>query len=294
MEHRNDSRHPEKILLATDLSCRCDRALDRAVAAAKEWQAQLIASTVVDHDSIAGERMTGGSDDPVVRARRRLAADVASTDIAPRVKVRTGDVIEQLLLLANEEDVDLVVTGVARNNWLRAVVLGTVVDGLMRHAEVPILVVRHRVRGSYRKIVVAGDFSELSKYILIKTLEWFPKADISFFHAIHLPYADLADPNRDSLNEQCRQEAWAEARAFIDNAGLSPEERARIKITCESGSPVEALNHHVSKSAAELVVVGGNGRGVLFEILIGSKAKQIVENIDCDVLVVRNPQTLDT
>jgi hypothetical protein len=33
---------PKKILLATDLSCRCDRAMDRAVALATEWQAQLV------------------------------------------------------------------------------------------------------------------------------------------------------------------------------------------------------------------------------------------------------------
>ena len=33
---------PKTILLATDLSCRCDRALDRATALAAEWQARLV------------------------------------------------------------------------------------------------------------------------------------------------------------------------------------------------------------------------------------------------------------
>lgn len=33
---------PRKLLLATDLSCRCDSALDRAVALCRDWQAELV------------------------------------------------------------------------------------------------------------------------------------------------------------------------------------------------------------------------------------------------------------
>ena len=39
---------PRAVLLSTDLSCRCDRALDRAVLSAKGWQARLVALTVVE------------------------------------------------------------------------------------------------------------------------------------------------------------------------------------------------------------------------------------------------------
>jgi len=43
MEARSWMQGPPKaILLATDLSARCDRALDRAALLASEWQAQLI------------------------------------------------------------------------------------------------------------------------------------------------------------------------------------------------------------------------------------------------------------
>jgi nucleotide-binding universal stress UspA family protein len=36
-----------RIVLATDLSCRCDRAVDRAVALADAWAAELLAVAVV-------------------------------------------------------------------------------------------------------------------------------------------------------------------------------------------------------------------------------------------------------
>ena len=51
---------PETILLATDLSSRCDRALDRAADLAKRWRARLVVLTVLEPDA-AGTCPAGGS-----------------------------------------------------------------------------------------------------------------------------------------------------------------------------------------------------------------------------------------
>ena len=45
---------PKKILLATDLSPRCDRALDRAVLLAELWQAKLIILNVLEDVRVSG------------------------------------------------------------------------------------------------------------------------------------------------------------------------------------------------------------------------------------------------
>ena len=39
---------PKRLLLATDLSVRCDRALDRAAQLAEVWQAEIVAVNVLD------------------------------------------------------------------------------------------------------------------------------------------------------------------------------------------------------------------------------------------------------
>lgn len=279
---------PAKVLLATDLSHRCDRALDRAAACAMEWQAPLLVATVVDQEALAGNWSGAGEAAAVMEAKHRLSDDLASfPGVNHVVKVKTGDVLEQVLAVAGEEHADLVVTGVARNTWFRTVVLGTVVDGLMRHSEIPTLVVRKRVKGPYRKILIAGDLSELSETILRKTLAWFPGAAVAFFHAVDIPNAVLADADGKGLREQARQAAHAEIVSFIDRAGLAPDQRNRVRILCEAGNPIELLNRRLRRESVDLVVVGGRGRGVLFEIFIGSKSKQIVENIASDVLVVR-------
>ena len=43
---------PRKVLLATDLSARCDRALERAVSLAVGWNAQLISCTSLKTSTI--------------------------------------------------------------------------------------------------------------------------------------------------------------------------------------------------------------------------------------------------
>ena len=43
-----------------------------------------------------------------------------------------------------------------------------------------------------------------------------------------------------------------------------------------------------------LVVLGTHGRSAFFEVLIGSVAKQIMEELPCDALVVRDPRASKT
>src|SRR3546814_17940269 len=73
---------PTRILVATDLSCRCDRALDRAVALAQQWAAELVAVAVMETSAAdmleARPRQWRRQADPAERLRWRLARDVGS------------------------------------------------------------------------------------------------------------------------------------------------------------------------------------------------------------------------
>jgi nucleotide-binding universal stress UspA family protein len=74
---------PTKILLATDLSHRCDRALDRATALAAQWQSALIILHVLekfDPGTLEAEQLSSWRRplDPVRVITRRLFADVGA------------------------------------------------------------------------------------------------------------------------------------------------------------------------------------------------------------------------
>lgn len=102
---------PRRMALATDLSHRCDRALDRALLVARAWQAEL---TVI-HALAPPETMTlFGSlrdlpswrrpPDPVRKARDRIYRDLVREDphVDIAVHVETGSPAEVVLEAARE------------------------------------------------------------------------------------------------------------------------------------------------------------------------------------------------
>src|SRR3546814_14090922 len=118
---------PRRMALATDLSHRCDRALDRALLVARAWQAEL---TVI-HALAPPETMTlFGSlrdlpswrrpPDPVRKARDRIYRDLVREDqhVDIAVPVETGWPAEVVLEAPRDSHAELIVTGCSRRYLL--------------------------------------------------------------------------------------------------------------------------------------------------------------------------------
>ena len=288
---------PRTLLLATDMSARCDRALDRAVQLARQWQARLVTLTVVDAGTLSSERVRAtplpswatAPDDPMQRAFQRLRRDAFAEDVEIVARVEEGKVGEVLARVAAEEDAGLILTGIARNESLGRTVLGSTVDWLARHATVPVLVVRDRVRGAYRNVVVASDFSASSRLALDASLALFPGVETTLFHAFDVPFAGMMDTSRASAIESARNAALAEGARLLDDTPLTSEQRARIRLMAEQGEPVRLTYEYARDHDADLIALGTHGRSGLFNILIGSVARLILETAATDVLLVRDP-----
>lgn len=288
---------PGTILLATDLSARCDRALDRAVQLARQWQARLVAVTVVDPGTLSETRVRaapqpswGGDDNgPVARTLRQLRRDAAATDVDIVVRVEEGRVNETLARVAVEEGAGLIVTGIARSESLGRTVLGSTVDWLARHATVPVLVVRDRTHGAYRNIVLASDFSPSARFALERAAGLFAGVPMTVFNAFEVPFLGMMDPKAQSAIAQGREAATREGQDFLASAALDPAQREAIRLHVEHGEPVRLTYEYARDHEADLIVLGTHGRSALFDILIGSIARRILETAATDILLVRNP-----
>ncbi|PZU07701.1 universal stress protein [Sphingomonas sp.] len=190
---------PRKILLATDMSCRCDRALDRAVQLAQEWEAELIAAYVIDPAQTHQFRFdrTPASwrrlPSPVDRMKWRLKRDLGPAAESIRILVEEGEPAEVLLAIAAREGCDLIVTGIARDETLGRFFLGNTVNRLVRGSPAPVLVVHDRAVRHYRDIVIGTDFSEASLQALLTTSSWFPTAALTLFHGYDVPFSGYLD-----------------------------------------------------------------------------------------------------
>lgn len=283
---------PQTILLATDLSARCDRALDRAVQLASQWGARLIALTVIEsagaNDAFAAMLPSWRQGtDPMRLARRRLLADVSASPVDVTPVVEEGDAAEVIAQVAAQWGSNLIVTGLARDETLGRFSLGTTVSRLIRSADAPVLVVKRRGSQGYRNVVAATDLSPASRRAVETAANWFPDMPMALFHAYDVPYAGMtSDSTR--YRQDYRNVALAECMEFLATTTLPLERRNAIKMVIEQGMPGELLQDYVQEFNVDLVALGSRGRSAIVDLLIGNTATQILGRVDCDVLIVRD------
>lgn len=283
------STSPRRILLATDLSCRCDRALDRAVALAEQWAAELVAVTVAETTGTdmldERPRKWRRQADRTERMRWRLARDVGGKAANIRTIVAEGETASAISAIAQREQCDLIVTGFGQDATLGRIFLGGTVDRLARETRIPILVVRERTAGEYARVLATTDASEESLEALRVASALFPAAALTLFHAFDYPYSSLID-DRDFSHETALKEA--ELNQLLQSGTFQRDTlKQGVKTVARFGSPEALLPDYVEDHCIDLTVVGSNGHGALFDALIGSTHRKLLDTLEGDILIVR-------
>lgn len=280
----------KRLLAATDLSARSERAIGRAAMLARQFQAEVILLHVVDADQPAA----------LVEAEQRQADALLRAGVAampeckgldPEILVRAGAPFQAVVQAAQEHAVDLVVVGAHRKAILRDVFVGTTAERIMRTGRQPVLMVNRQPATPYRRAVLASDTSEASARALqtAAALDYLEATDLSVVHG-YLPVAkDVMghagiDPKEiDEHVARAGKDARNALVAFLTGccAGLLSK-----RLVVEEGPPFEVIRRAVERLDAELVVIGTRGHTGLKRLLLGSVADEVLRNIECDVLAI--------
>lgn len=282
---------PKRLLLATDLSARTDRALDRALLLAAQWQAELCVLHVLAEESFPPDASGPlpswrRPPDPRSAVLRQLKDGLGAAAESAVLLVETGAPGDVIVRTAEARQCDLVIVGLARNELLGPFSLGGTVGQLLRRSSVPVLVVKDHARAAYRRNVVATDFSNPARKAFETAARFFRDGEWTLFHAYNAPMAGLAgDPA--SYQVEFGKTAVAESDDFLSNsripAGLEP------KTLVEWGPPAHLLRDYAESDGFDLVVLGTSGRSAIAELIVGSVAKQILAEVPRDALVIRGP-----
>lgn len=269
--------HGKRVLVATDLSARTDRAVDRATRLAQEWGVRLIVLHVIEPESMLHHRPEF-VDQAIRSALPEPGADV---DILPAIGPAPTAIVEA----AAAADCGLIVTGVARFNQLGDYFIGTAVDHVVRQASVPVLVVKQRPHRPYRSIMVATDYSSCSRLALLTAAELFPAAAIHLVHAYHVPYEGWL--KSEEVKEDVRISAQAELDEFMADPAISDSTRARISTRLVNGETHTVLSNTAYDLDADLLVLGTRGCNHRFAAaVLGSTAEALLRCTHLDTLMV--------
>ena len=276
----------DRILLATDLSARSDRALDRAMMLAARDGGELVVLHVIE--PVSGSRYYPRTQPLPVLAglvREQLRQDLGDCADKAQIRIEEGTAAEVIERVARELQATLVIVGVARVERLGRFVLGNTVERLVRAVEAPLLIVTDRPRNPYRRVAVAVDFSSVSTQTLQLAMTLFPEQRITAFHA----YQPLRYGSSDAqvVAAEWKQVAETSFAEWLASTGLADDARTRVAVRIEHGDPARMIRDAAANGGFDLVVIGTRGRGRIFEFFIGSVAKQILAELPCDALFVR-------
>lgn len=282
----------KKILLATDLSARCDRALCRAAMLARQWQWSLLVLHVVEDRGLSipdPARLPSWRRplDPLDAAKKHLLADISGLPIRPTVQIARGNPVEAILWSAEAEKCDLIAVGIERDQPLGHLIPNRTAGRLFRRSRVPLLFVKNRPRRPYENIVFATDLSGPSRYALEAAARLFSGQRLTVFHAYHAPSELMTEP---ASQRQHRIDAEQEAREFLAGIDRSAPGWQQPHLLVEEGEPNFLLRDYATDKDVDLVVLGTREQNAFFEMLLGSTTKSIVDDVPCDTLIVREPR----
>lgn len=280
----------KNIMVATDLSVNCSRALDRAISLAKQHNCTLHILHVMAEYFIPknwnGNFVDGAKAKTLIQSQVDSHSGADGLDI--KITIRAGDAFSAILSFSLEIDADLIVMGLHKktSEGLRDLFVGTTIERTIRRGIKPVLMVKDKPTGNYTKVLVPTDFSVAAQSAFDLAVELEPRAKFDVLHVYEVPFAGFI------TDSYAHTEIWQEAQAKLDfflNKALDKIEAVNKSVKVEKtllrGAHYSGIMKAVIKEKPDLIAMGTNGRSGIAHAVFGSLAKDILANPPCDVLV---------
>ncbi|MDM4719112.1 universal stress protein [Micromonospora sp. WMMA1363] len=227
------------------------------------------------------------------QAEQLVAAAVTEAEAtAPGLRV-TGGIIDgeaAAVLLGESPTAVMIVLGDRGLGGFTSLVVGSVAVQVATYADCPVLVARGADRTD-GPVVVGVDGSEVSRLAVEFAVAEASLRDAELM-ALHTYRYPVSGGPGDMLplvydEEQLRHE---ERRVLAESLAGIAERWPDVPLRRETirGRPARLLTE--ASRRAQLMVVGGQGRGEFTGLLLGSVSQSVLHHADCPVAVVRAPR----
>ncbi|MDP2122512.1 MAG: universal stress protein [Hoeflea sp.] len=276
----------DAILVAADLSEHSAWVLERAAKLASHYDAT---PTVIHVIEGGGDETIALRDTVEQQALATLREQVsrAGFKTPPEILVKSGIPHQIITRTSTELAADLIVIGPGSSSTILERIFGSTADRVVRTATVPVLIVRNEPRKPYRTAVVAIDFSTASEVALQAARTLMPDVQRRLLHACEIPLqfeqAMMRAPVSSVEAQQYRQSRLKQSRRQLRD--YARQHGSLETASVQLGSPVQILVNHSRKANIDLMVLGSQGRNALAQSLLGSVARRVVAEAECDVLI---------
>lgn len=272
----------KSILVATDLSTRSDRAVQRALRLSAMLKLPCHVISVVD-DDLPGDIVARHQKDVAARLVR-FVKSLAAPDQAVTTAAPAGDPLSVIFEQTEALDAGLVVLGLHRLRPFLDRVRDTTMERLVRNSLRPVLLVSDHADHDYARALVPVSFSPAcaAAMRIAKTIA--PCAELRSFHAVMTPFAGLTGEGPGSSTARAlRAEAAKQRDAWI--AAHDPD-RTLPETEILDGWPSEIMAR-LTAEKPDLIAVGAHTRSGFSPYVLGGFVADLIRTPPCDVLVAR-------
>jgi nucleotide-binding universal stress UspA family protein len=277
----------KNILVATDLSERSDRAMDRAALIAKQMNALLHIVNVVD-DDVTSTIALACEENATFEIKRQVKEGALFKGVKTKIHVEFGHPWSRITELAEHHKADLVVLGTHRNRGFRELFSGTTLHRVAKACTSPMLVAADCATDSYSKVIVGVDFSECAQHAIDVASQIADQQKLTLVHAYHIPFKALtmrADEHGDIIKRERKRVETDIRRHMKEFIGALKNPDLETTRVIKEGGAIKVLQAEVASRKADLVCVGSHGKPWLVEAVLGSNAHELLSHPPCDVLV---------
>ncbi len=302
----------EKILFATTASPACDAAAKIAFELAEKYNSELIlyhVSGAPSHgdgfsvtDGVNREEDNPGAD-PVERVKDEIKntyETLIKKHGMPRFEILTGIPSAEILKLAREENVDVIIMGshtredeTGAERFSNAV--GTTMQKVAQKAGCPVMIISRPCETCFwyfNKIIFGTDFSNasMSAFKFAYKLAEFIGCKVYLFHAVDIDASQTGvRPGQKTIEDKIKA-----ARKRIETEYVSQmNDFDNYEISIWEGIPYVELLKFARETSGDLIVMAHHTRDIdPDEALLGSTVEQVVLRSACPVASVNRPDKL--
>jgi nucleotide-binding universal stress UspA family protein len=235
----------------------------------------------------------------VAQLRNTYVTDIASHLTPEGVKVRAmvtiGSPAEEIVRIADEQDIQLIAMATHRESALARGILGSVTDRVIHSAKIPVLAIRpveisDTKSADIKVIVVPLDGSEISESVIPFATEIAIKTDSELIFArvtsavLQSPAGEIgmgyALPSESITGENIAAEYLL---PFVNDAksrGISASMRTPI------GRAASSITSLADENENTIIVIGTRGQGGIKRWVIGSVTDKVIRSSGHPVLVI--------
>ena len=275
----------DTILVATDISERSDRAIERALHLASDHNAKCHVVSVVD-DALPVEI----TDNLALSISQRLETLVnsAADGVETEVTVLRGETVEMLTRFAILHDADLTVLGMHRPRVFLDGFRETTMERLVTTSMVPVLLVRNEVIYSYHNALIPISFSPSCVAAISTVKKLVPAATVSSFHALQTPFLDQTSGSENAEMTQASKQNAAKVRDRWVAANALPDGISETEIV--TGSVRLVMEEKLQELKPDLLAIGAHTRTGLAMRRLGAFAADLVRQPPVDLLISPMPR----